>query len=361
MSEPSPTAQLELLQRTRVEQAIDRQAFGQFGKELLRADTPSGRSLALVRKFRDDIPRTGAVLLIHGFAQNRYTWHLSTRSFVNYLADAGLDVYNLELTGHGRSRDYGTTPAGSFTEYVDDAASIVQAVVNWSGEDKLFLVGHSLGGAVCYAVAPRVSEHLAGVVTLAGIFRFGSNPATRRLAEFLEGVRSKTRIGDLIERVGAGIRTRFLGAAIAERWEAADVLSQAFPLAGWVPGSTEPHVVQERLLRGFDWTGLNILMTMMGWAASGDFRGEDGEDYADAFAKLDVPLLVVAGDKDRLLPPADARPAYDLSQSNDKTFKLFSPLHEEVHWGHLDIVLGKDAPTFVWPYVRNWLSERCAP
>jgi polyhydroxyalkanoate synthase len=355
---PAP-ARLELVQRTRVEQAIDRQQFGQFGKELLRAETTAGRSLALVRKYRDDIPRVGAVLLVHGFAQNRYTWHLSTRSFVNFLADAGLDVYNLELTGHGRSRDYGSSPASSFDEYVVDTASVAQAVANWAGLEGIFLVGHSLGGAVCYAVAPLIADRLAGLVSIAGIFRFGANPATKRIGEFIEGLNRITPVNRALERMSASLRTRFLGRAISERWEAADGLSAVFPLAGWVPGSTEPHVVQERLLRGFDWTGVNIFLTLMRWAAEGGMGDGGPDDYADRFLELDVPLLVVAGDKDRLLPPADARPAYDLSQSTDKTYKLFSPVREEVHWGHLDIILGQDAPRFVWPYVRGWIVERC--
>jgi alpha-beta hydrolase superfamily lysophospholipase len=349
-------ARLEFIQRTRVEQAVDRERFGQFSKEILRAETPAGRSLAIVRKLRDDIERRGAVLLVHGFAQNRYSWHLSTRSFVNYLADLGLDVYNLELTGHGRSRDYGTASARSFSDYVDDGASVIRAVAQWSGLGRTFVAGHSLGGAVCYAAAPRVREQVAGIVGIAGLFRFGANPVTRGIAEFLEQL---GRIEPIVRTLGAGVRTRLLGRVIAQFWEHADDLFWSFPMAGWVPGSTEPHVVQERLIRGFDWTGLNILLTMMRWAADGSFTGERGENYEEAFAALDVPLLVVAGDRDRLLPPEDARPAYDISRSHDKTYKLFSPAREEVHWGHLDIVLGRLAPTYVWPYVGNWILERC--
>jgi len=39
----------------------------------------------------------GALLLIHGFAQNRHGWNLKGRSFVNYLAEAGYDVFYLDL------------------------------------------------------------------------------------------------------------------------------------------------------------------------------------------------------------------------------------------------------------------------
>ncbi len=351
-----PTAQLELIQRTRVEQAIDRDRFGEFAKEILRARTPSGRDLALVRKFRDDVPRRGAVLLIHGFAQNRYTWHLSTRSFVNYLANQGLDIYNLELTGHGRSREFGTSPATGFDDYIDDAAAVIRAVTAWSGVARTFILGHSLGGAVCYAVAPRVADHVAGIVTLAGVFRFGSNPMTRRIAKYLDSLR---RVEPMIRKLRAGVFSRGVGKLIAGRVHAADELSWTFPMAGWVPGSTEPDVLRERLVRGFDWTGIGVFLTMMSWAGDARFEDAEGRSYEDGFVAMDVPLLVIAGDRDRLLPPADARPAYDLSGSSDKTYKLFSPVREEVHWGHLDIVMGKDAPRFVWPYVADWIVERC--
>ena len=86
MTEPQ-AARIELVQRASVEQAIDGGSFGRFDKEILRASAPSGRALAVVRKSRGDLSSRGAVLLVHGFAQNRYSWHLSTRSFVNYLAN----------------------------------------------------------------------------------------------------------------------------------------------------------------------------------------------------------------------------------------------------------------------------------
>ena len=247
---------LEVVQRAVVEQAIDGANFGSFNKEVLRAQVSSGRTLALVRKYREDLERKGVVLLIHGFAQNRYTWHLSSRSLVNYFADAGLDVYNLELTGHGRSRDFGSTPATSFEEYVVDTSLVIPAVARYSGSRQIFLMGHSLGGAVCYAAAPRAPKYLAGVVTVAGMFSFGSNPLTRSVGRLVGRIAGED---SALTRLGASIKTRFMGKIVAEQFEAADAISAAFPLAGWVPGSTEPHVVQERLLKGFDQSARNWL------------------------------------------------------------------------------------------------------
>src|ERR1700740_2557021 len=89
------------------------------------------------------------VLLVHGFGQNRYAWHLPSRSFANYLASAGYDVFNLDLRGHGRSRQLGAQPCTSAEDYVrEDLPSAVDEVRALSGGRSVFLVGHSLGGIV---------------------------------------------------------------------------------------------------------------------------------------------------------------------------------------------------------------------
>jgi len=71
-----------------------------------------------------------------------------------------------------------------------------------------------------------------------------------------------------------------------------------------------------------------------------------------------VPLLVVLGDKDHLLPPQDGRVAYERSGSSDRTLQLMSKWDHDVHWGHLDLVLGKRAPQHVWSLVQAWLDAR---
>jgi hypothetical protein len=45
------------------------------------------------------------------------------------------------------------------------------------------------------------------------------------------------------------------------------------------------------------------------------------------------------------------KPAYERSRSSDKTYREF-PL------GHIDMVLGRDAPFTVWPALRTWLEAR---
>ena len=91
---------MKRLSREIVEQCVEGDTTSEFAKEIWQFG--SGIPLACVRKTRVEGPSKGPVVLVHGFAQNRYSWHTSRRSMVNWLALKGWDVYNLELRGHGR-------------------------------------------------------------------------------------------------------------------------------------------------------------------------------------------------------------------------------------------------------------------
>ena len=346
-------ATLEILSAEVVDQAIADGRRGSFDKAVYRAVCPSGRSLGLVRKRLPGGQPRAPLVLIHGWGQNRYSWHLSERSFVNYLAERGFDVWNVDLTGHGRSRELGSEPPIRFEDYVQDGVDTALAVHAESASGPVFLLGHSLGGTVCYAVAPRIPELLGGVVTFAGLYTFGrGNPTTLRIARLARRSlgawtpRSRFKLSIASQAVD-----NFLGLVDDWFW--------SFPLAGWYPGSVEPHLLRERIHRGLDWTAVNILLTMLRWADEGRLTSDSGHDYGAEFAALDKPLLVIAGDADRMLPMEDARPAWEESRSSDKTFKLLSPEREATHWGHLDILLGRQAPRYVWPLAAEWIGQRC--
>src|SRR5688572_30061760 len=94
------------------------------------------------------------VLLVHGYGQNRYAWHLPARSLSNYLARAGFDVFNLDLRGHGRSRHLGARRPSNVVEFArEDVPAALEEVARHSGNRPIWYVGHSLGGLVGYASA----------------------------------------------------------------------------------------------------------------------------------------------------------------------------------------------------------------
>ena len=278
------------------------------------------------------------VVLVHGFAQNRYSWHASRRSFSAYLASLGYDVYNLELRGHGNSR------AGLRPERFDDYLEDVARVAGLIGEPA-FWIGHSLGGAVVYAAATRVP--MRGVVGIGALFRFAqANRALNLLCKLSNLLGERASVG------GISIRTRLAGRLMSRLYSVSDIAGYAFPISGWAPGSMEPDLLAERLERGFDWTSIQVWLDMARWGSSGAF------DHEEAWRRTQVPVFVIAGDYDHLMLPEDARVAYDLAGGEDRLFQVFDLHDTGFHWGHLDLILGHQAPRFVWAAISDWLRER---
>jgi len=297
--------------------------------------------LAIQRTTLPDGPTRPPVILVHGFAQNRFTWRLSRRSFSGFLAAEGFDVLNLELRGHGESRAMGAPSARTFAEYVDDLARAVDAATA-----EPFVIGHSLGGGVAIGVAAE--RPLAGLVHLAGVYGFARhNRALKAMG------RLSRRLEPTLLRAPARVRTAWAGRLIGRLYRLTDVAGYGLPIAGWAPGSMERDLLEERLRKGFDWTSVEVWAQMARWA--------DGEPfpYAPAWRALRTPALVIAGDRDPLVTHADARACFDECGSPDKELLLLDPFEHQVHWGHVDLITGEHAPAEVWSRILAWMVARC--
>lgn len=293
-----------------------------------------------VERVTADVQRRGAVVLVHGLAQNRFTWRVSQRSMTAFLAAEGYEVINLELRGHGRSRAAGAGNARAFSEYVEDLVRVIESL-----DEPPFVIGHSLGGAVLVGAATRVP--VRGLIPIAGVYSFAAhNRSLRGLARvslMLEGVLTLAPVR---------ASTEWVGELIGSAYRLTDLAGYLLPFAGWVPGSMERDVLEERLARGFDWTSIEVWLQMSRWARGASF------EYAEAFEVLDVPLLVISGDHDALLPPADARVCFDASGSSDRTLFEANLFDHGVHFGHVDLILGTRAPDLIWERIRAWMQAR---
>jgi alpha-beta hydrolase superfamily lysophospholipase len=331
-----------------VEQNIDRHERGAFVKELVV--TGGALPLAMVRKRSAAQAGTLApVLLVHGFGQNRYAWHLPSRSLANHLARAGFDVFNLDLRGHGRSRHLGARGPRSVDDYIqEDLPAAVAEVFELSGGRKVWLVGHSLGGLVSYAAAPGLEGAVAGVASIGSPYHFTRGSLSLRAISAFFHTLARLRV----PMVNVKIPVKPIGALMRTFRRITDSKYYPVPLRGWHCGALEPNVLDEHLRLAFDTAGLSEVRNMFEWASQKRFGGHR-TDYADRFEKLDLPLLVVSGQNDDLAPPESVRPGFARSTSRDKTYKML-PL------GHIDLLVGRDAPMMTWPLVEKWISKRAA-
>jgi polyhydroxyalkanoate synthase subunit PhaC len=332
-----------------VDQRIDRDDRGTFRKEIVV--TSGAVPLAMVRKrsTENGAETRAPVLLVHGFGQNRYAWHLPSRSLANFLAKAGFDVFNLDLRGHGRSRNMGAKRSRGVDDYVrEDLPAAVAEVQALSGKRPVFLVGHSLGGLVSYAAAPGLDGAVAGIASIGSPYHFARGSSSLSAIAMFFRALAVARVARLnpplpLGPVGFTFRTarRFMESPL-----------YPIPLRGWHAGALEPHVLEEHLRLAFDVASLGELRNMFEWATERRFGGK-ASTYVESFEKMDRPLLVVSGANDDLAPPASVRPGYERSRSTDKTYRQL-PL------GHIDLLVGSDAPLMTWPLLRDWLVKRSA-
>lgn len=339
------------------EEVVDGASRVRMVKLLREVRTADGMQLVMVSKRPLD-GEARPVLLVHGLGQNRYSWHLSGRSFANYLVSRGYWTFNLELRGHGLSRTLGSRHPRNLEEYVElDVPAAVEQIAEVTGSERLFYIGHSLGGMIGYRLAPETRERLRGMVSVAGPFFFGQgNFALRQLARLgrhalnLSIVRIVPTLPFHVDAAGAAVRATLF------YW---DLPHNLFPVQVWHPRSIERDLLRERIADGFDRTSLEILRQMTNWAAAGRFS-DSGDAAADDrwLASFDVPLLCVVGDKDKAVPLGSIQPGFDRVGSADRTLILFGKQRNGVPFGHCDLICGEQAPAHVWPEIGAWMDAR---
>ncbi|KAI8616016.1 hypothetical protein BC830DRAFT_238671 [Chytriomyces sp. MP71] len=91
-------------------------------------------------------------------------------SFFEYLASRGFDTYAIDMRGTRESLSMGSAAPAYIKEHIEVDVPSAIACIKRLGHEKVYLVGHSMGGAISCAVAGRFPHDVAGVVHLAGLY-----------------------------------------------------------------------------------------------------------------------------------------------------------------------------------------------
>ncbi|RDK04320.1 alpha/beta hydrolase [Paraburkholderia lacunae] len=245
-------------------------------------------------------PLRATVALLHGLAEHagRYA-ALAAR-----LNAAGIELVAIDLRGHGQApgkRAY----VKRFDDYLLDAQALLDAAAQSCAP--LFLMGHSMGGAVAalYAIErlDPTGRRLSGLIL--------SSPA---LAPGRDVPRWMLTLSQVISRLWPTFPAMKIDAALLSRLESVVNANRRDPLVhhGSIPART----------------GAEILLAMT--------RIERGR------AGLRVPLLVYHGTADKLTEPDGSRDFGKHAGSPDKTLTLHEDsYHETMNDLDRDRVIGE--------------------
>jgi alpha-beta hydrolase superfamily lysophospholipase len=245
------------------------------------------------------------VVIAHGLAEHggRYD------ELAGRLVDDGYAVYALDHRGHGRSPGHRAN-IDRFSYLVTDLSTFVGRSAQRHPGAPVFLLGHSMGGAIATATALRIQGSLQGLVL--------SGPALAA-AEIVSP--TKLAMVRMLSVVLPNVGALKLPAEAVSRDP--DVVSryESDPLvhSGSIPARTVAELLQAMAR------------------------------FPDEIAGLRLPMLIQHGTADSLVPLDGVRDVYRRATATDREFKTYPGLfHEVYNEPEKDQVIGE---------LRDWLGR----
>ncbi len=225
-------------------------------------ETPSSAVVRVVERG----PSSGApVVCVHGWGASVYTF----RSTIPALAAAGYRVFAIDLKGHGLSAkpmDVGAYTLAAMSRHVVELLDALEL-------GRAPLVGHSMGGAVCFDIALALPARVERLVLMAPV-GFGRVNGSA-LGKLLPPPLMDPVLPYVVPRTALQMTLRFVHSRSAGKQVSDEDVDQY-----WAPTQfAEFTQALLRLVREFDWQPA----------------------APDRLRRLTVPALVLVGSEDRLV------------------------------------------------------------
>jgi len=249
------------------------------------------------------------VAVVHGIAE-----HSGRYAFLAERANEHkVGVVSVDLRGHGRSpgeRSY----VERFDDYLLDVDALLVKATELAAGCPVFLMGHSMGGAIALRWVVRRGQPVAGLILSSAALKIGGD--VPRLLVAL-----------------APLLSRWLPHLRGTRFDPAVISRDPAAVAAYV---NDPLV---SLLAPPARTGAELLLAMA--------------SNREAAAGLTLPVYLFHGDADRLTDPAGSREIYELWGGPDRILHLWpGSRHETLN------DLDREA---VAAELLEWVAARCQP
>ncbi len=256
--------------------------------------------------WRPETNPRAVLVIVHGYAEHSGRY----QHVAEYFVGRGYAVYALDHRGHGRSegeRAY----VDRYNDLLVDLRTFVELVRQREPARRIFMIGHSMGGALATLFAAEHGDLLHGLV-LSGAFMRpsgGVSPAMVLMSRLLAVVAPKMGVASL---------------------EASSV-------------SRDPGVVAR-----YDADPLNYRGRIR--ARTGVVLLQIGATALTKLHRITVPVLVMHGGADRLADPEGSRLIYEGVGSQDRTLRIYEGLYHEI--------FNEPEKEQVLADVAGWLEQR---
>ncbi|KAK7002848.1 gastric triacylglycerol lipase-like isoform X1 [Biomphalaria glabrata] len=306
------------------------------------------------------------VVLQHGLLGSctHFLTNLVNESLAYLLADAGADVW----IGNSRGNIYSTNhthldPKGkefwqfSWDEMAKyDLPAMINFVLNTSGVDQIFYVGHSQGTTIAFAEFgenPGLASHIKHLIAMAPVAQvWNTESPIRKLAPLAKEIEIFFKVlgtGDL--NISPTIM-KLLAGTLCDKWS---VLCEnvLFVLGGYDYSSLNKTRVPVYIAHN---PGGTSVRDILHWAQAINSKNFQHYDYGSAQEnmihygqptpplydpkKVKVPVAIFRGDQDWLADPTDVK--WLLPQL------LVTHDIDIPHYEHLDFIWAFDAPTYIY-------------
>lgn len=259
------------------------------------------------------------VILLHGSFSNRRFWYSPKGIGLGAaLARAGFDVWIPEMRGHGLSPRNRNWQHNRVADYAHYDLPVIGAFVREQAGQAPHWLGHSLGGTT---LAAALGGGYLGADLVASAALFGAQ----------------------VSRVYWPLKVPPVA------WGAKLVIKRF------------AHISGSRLKRGPEDEPIGLALESLRWNGLFGRFGEKGNDWWAGLAKVQVPLLAVAGAGDFQDPVWACRKLFEQFGGDSKQFLRLGREEGFDAFGHVDMLVSKAAQAQVWPLVSGWLSNPQLP
>ena len=215
------------------------------------------------------------LVLMHGFAASTFTWHKVIDRLAQVSTDIAFDRPGFGLTSRPVDGEWeGTNP------YDHDAqADLAVELLDRLRIEKAILVGHSAGGTVATLTALRHPDRVESLVLVAPAIYSDLPPPTW--------------LRPLLNQRAARAIAPFFARAMARA--TTPIMNHAWHDPGRITGDEREGYTQPFRLNGWDTSMVEVA------------RANRPHNLANRLEELTLPVLVITGDDDHVIPTAESR------------------------------------------------------